>query len=418
MKIEETIREDGLRIISCRVPSKKVRLELTAEVGSAYDPLDKDGYFHFFEHMAFRGTTIRSAEEIASFAEKNLLMRNAYTVRTETVYMGEAVYTKFQLLCDLLCDMYFNSAFPPQEFEKEREVILNEIARDNDEDAYVSWFALRKTLWQKNPLRKFGVGTPEGIRNTKREEIIQTQREWYIPSNTIVLGIGNLIHKDLVIEINRRVPRNYSRVGHQSWNDEYDTPPSEHEVTIERPQREKAIVTIGCKFPLITRDERARMVANFLTLLLVQSKVSGVWKELREKRGIVYATYGGITNEPPLGSYFFSTAENLPSRTNEVREVMTSTFTSTLNDKKAFEEIQEAALDRVTLGYDHLSQWSQLIHERLNAGEKLKDIEHIFRRKKRLTASVSLDEVEALRASTLKPEKLVTVVVKPSQNPA
>lgn len=414
MKIEETIREDGLHIISCRVPSKKVWLELIAGVGSAYDPIDKDGYFHFFEHMAFRGTASRSAEEIASFAEKNLLWRNAYTARTETAYMGEAVYTKFQPLCDLLCDLYFNSAFPPEEFEKEREVILNEIARDNDEDRYVSLFALWKALWQKNPLRKFGVGTPEGIGNTRREEIMQTQREWYIPSNTTVLGIGNLTHNDLVREVSKRIPRNSTLLEYQSWSDEYDTPPSTHKVIIKRPQREKATITIGCKFPLITHDERIRTVEKLLTRLLVQSKVSGIWKELREKRGIVYTTHGAIENEPPLGSYFYAAAENLPQKTDEVIEVMTSTLTSPLNDQKAFQEIKEAALDRITLGYDHLSQWSQLIHERLQAGEELKDLEHIFRRKKRLTASVSLDEVEALRASTLKPEKLVTVVIKPS----
>ena len=106
MKVQETIREDGLHIISGRIPSKKVYMKLLAKVGSAYDQPDKRGLFHYFEHMAFKGTSNRTLQDIISFSRRNVLARNAYTGRIETGYWGEAVARKFPLLCEFLCDIF------------------------------------------------------------------------------------------------------------------------------------------------------------------------------------------------------------------------------------------------------------------------------------------------------------------------
>jgi len=414
MKIRETFRDDGLRIISVKVPFKRIRFELTCRAGSAYDPPEKDGFFHYFEHMAFRGTSRRIEDEITSFSQRNLLMHNAYTAQTETCYFGEAVFTKFPQLCDLICDTYFNSTLPAGEIEKEKEVILNEIARDNDDDKTAAFIELWKLLWRKNPLRKFGVGTPEGIKSVTREELLEAQKNWYVPLNTIALAIGNIAHETLVAELKKHIPEKcdgYRRIEHQTWEDEYDAPPSSCETILKRPGREKAIVLVGCKFPLIKNDERKDLTAEFLEELLVSSMASRIWKELRNKRGIIYASHGGIGSEPPLGCYFAVVAETLPARIDEVKGLIPSLLTAPFNDKQAFEEVKESLNDRITLGYETPSQWSFLLHKKINARENPEKLEGFFRRNKKMLHSISLEEVEALRAETMKPEKFAMVIL-------
>ena len=119
MKINETIRKDGLRIISCHVPNKRsVQVELISRVGSAYDPADHQGLFHCFEHMAFKGTKTRSIEDLQSFSAKNLFGGNAATGTLGTTYDASVVDRKMPEACEYLCDIYFNSTFPARELKK------------------------------------------------------------------------------------------------------------------------------------------------------------------------------------------------------------------------------------------------------------------------------------------------------------
>jgi len=129
MKINETIRKDGLRIITCYVPHKKsVFVELVARVGHAYDPSNKPGLFHIFEHMAFKGTKKRTANDLLSFAARNFMDDNAGTGTLETTYEALAIDRKLPLACEYLCDIYFNSLLPSAELKKEIRLILLEAA--------------------------------------------------------------------------------------------------------------------------------------------------------------------------------------------------------------------------------------------------------------------------------------------------
>ncbi|MDZ4284810.1 MAG: pitrilysin family protein [Patescibacteria group bacterium] len=414
MKLSETTRGDGLRIVTARVPSKRVHFDLVAHVGSAYDPEDKRGLFHYFEHMAFKGTHERSVSDIRAFAQRNLLHNNASTGRTETRYYGEAVYKKAHHLIGLLCDLYCNSTFPADEVEREKEVVLNEIARDNDQDNYVAYFGLWEQLWKENPLRVFGVGSPDGVKSVTKGDLQQAQARWYVPSNTLAIAIGNIRHEEFVAELNKHIPHDTRSVSHLSWGDEYNEPPQKTEVIIEKSQREKATLVYGCKFPLYT-DERDYIVSKFLEWVLVTGASSLLWTELREKRGLAYSVGGGVSTEHPLGAYFSVYVEALPSRLDEVRELIPSVLFQPFTDEAVFEETREHLYDWYTLGYDEgQSSWSSLIRRAAQGGKSLKKLERYFERHCKIISSVSLDEMEQMRVATLEPEKFVTVIIQPS----
>ncbi len=229
MAIFETTREDGLHIVTWQVPSlKRVHMSIVAGVGSAYDPPGMDGLLHYFEHMAFKGTAKRTASDIQSFRQRNLLLWNAGTGSTTTRYEAEAVPSKLRLLCDILCDFYFYSLFPEEEIEREKGVIIQEIARCKDNDHLTAQSALRERLWFHNPRRKFGVGTPEGVGKVTRDVLISAKEQWYVPANTTIFVIGNVSCQECCDYINAQIPLSYASVKHQAWSDEYDVAPHPH----------------------------------------------------------------------------------------------------------------------------------------------------------------------------------------------
>lgn len=414
MKLSETIRDDGLRIVTARVPSKKVYFEILAQVGSAYDPPEKRGLFHYFEHMAFKGTEKRMTEEIRAFARRNLLEHNASTGRLETNYYGKAVYRKSSHLLELLSDMYCNSIFPTAEVEREKEVVLNEIARDNDKDNYIAYFGLWEQLWRENPLRIFGVGSPEGVQSVTREDLLEARSYWYVPSNTMAIAVGNIEHDTFVSILEKYLPHNTRGVSHLSWSDEYTVLPQKSEVIIEKPRREKATLVYGCKFPVYA-DERSKIVVKFLEYTLVLGTSALLWTELREKRGLAYTISGGVVTAYQLGAYFNVYVEMLPNRVDEVRELLPTILSNPFTDKKAFEETREYLYDWFSLGYDdNPSHWAYLIRLAAQMGQPLKSLERYFQRQCKVIASVSMDETERMRFLTLEPEKFTTVIVRPS----
>jgi len=413
MKVRETVREDGLRIISGHVPSQKVHFELISGVGSAYDPKDKQGLLHYFEHMAFKGTQKRSIENINSFRRRNLLGSNASTERLKTNYYAVAVSRKFTILCEFLCDLYFHSVFPSEEIEREKEVILNEIARDNDQDNYRVLFALWEQLWTQNPLRMSGVGSVEGVKKISSDDLFSTKNYWYVPSNTIALAVGRVDHDELVAELNRHIPIDMvNTVEHGAWNDEYGVLPQKSEIIIELPQREKAIFFLGSKFPFY-KDEKNDILTKFFKYLLVGRETSRLFREIREKRGLSYALEGGVACDFRLGHYFYVYVETLPQRVKEVQELVKELLMKPFDNPDAFEETKEWLQDCFTLNPEGLSDWIGFIKSALDVGESPRRAERFLPRMSKLISSASLEEVEDLRRSSLNPEHFVSVILKP-----
>ncbi len=416
MKVKETVREDGMRIISCLLPHRKRSLvEFIATVGSAYDPEDQRGLFHCFEHMAFKGTQKRTVDEINSFSRRHFIAntRNASTKEIYTNYHGVVTLSKLDKACDLLSDLFYNATFPDQELEREKNVVVNEIKRDNDRDSYVAYFNLWKNLWKENPMRIFGVGTEEGMRNTTREDLISAKNTWYVPSNTTVLATGGHSHETLVSVVNALVPLSSLTVKHKTWSDEYDVLPEKTLVTEEKSGRELATAAIGCKFPAFKwQSPRDRVLAILMNVMIGQGERSLLHEEVREKRGLAYTISSYIT-KCPLGSYFTISFETQPQNLDEVIDLSYRAVASPLNSAVRFEEVRESLLDNAEVEYESIGEWAYLVRNYFELGLPVKNAEQNFRNFKKVLKTVTLEEVDALKTKLLKPEKFVTSIVKP-----
>ena len=412
--LQETIREDGLRIITKKVSyTKKTRLAVMALVGSAYDPPGSGGLFHFFEHMAFKGTNTKSYLDIQSLLARYCLSSSASTGKLQTIYWGESVYLNFENTCEIIFDMYQNSIFPKEEFQKEKEVILNEIARNNDDDSHCAYMTLYKLLWKYNPQRNYGTGTPEEVMGITREMLLKAKDQWYVPSNTVVIGTGRLEHSLLVDKANQAFPIDFRKVAHQYWDDECEQVPDIKEEIIKKSGRQKAIIVFGCKLPIFS--DREMRAAIILGRMLGGGRDSLLHREIRSKKGLAYSVSGGIYGSRRQSSYFLCVrADVLPQKVEEVKQLMPEIICNYKLDKNHFQIMKERNMDGILVGLESPKDWQDIIIDKIiDNGEKLSCLNHCLARYLKIVSGIKYEEIVEMRKKILKPEKLACVIVEP-----
>jgi predicted Zn-dependent peptidase len=416
MVLKETIRRDGLRIITCAIPTQRmVLVSLSALVGSAYDPADRQGLFHYFEHMAFKGTETRTTKDIYAFTERNLLSTNASTYRDRTEYYGVAVHTKLDRACDIIAYIYARSTFPATEIKKEKGPVLLEAARNKDDDGYFAGLTLRGLLYEKNPLRQFTTGTPEGITKITRNDLLREKARWYVPSNTIALAVGRVSHDAFVKEISRRIPVDPVKAPPRTWDPEFSLPPRRAQEVVVRKDRSKSTILMGCKVPDRVND-RTDDAEDFMSSLLVSGWSSRLWNEVREARGLAYAASGGVSRTVGIGAYFNAFVQTVPGKEALVVRLMRKALFTPLTqrDRTIFEATREAVNDAITVGFgENLDAWASLIYDTIERGEPLSRVTRHFENERRIVNSLTLRDAEEMRRTLIRPERFATVIVKP-----
>lgn len=420
MKINETTRKDGLRIISCYLPQKRsILVELISRVGYAYDPPGKAGLFHFFEHMAFKGTKKRSAKDLQAFSSKNFLMANAETSVLHTAYKVLVIDRKLPLACDYLCDIYCNSVFPSTELNKEKRPILLEIARHHDSDSGTGTRALLSCLYKENPLRLFGAGTSAEVKKIKRSDLIEQKQKWYVPSNTIALAVGNVRHADFAKKIYKRIPLKFQKVSLQKWSDEADTAPFKKEEIIRRPKRNKTILLIGRKIPIennVKLEMKTNEVLSFLGKIMGMRPGSRLWNEIREKRGLAYSINSAYMGTPGLGRGFLVSTEVDHTKLDYVGKLIWRALLKPLTDKKEFSELRDTILDVfeiISVEKKEVDHYENLIMKQILEGKPIQNVKDEYRRRIEILRSLSLKDVEVVRRKYMRPEYFARVVVEP-----
>lgn len=413
--LQESIRRDGLRIVTKKMShTERTRLALLAGVGSGHDTEETDGLAHFNEHMAFKGTQTRTWQQINATLGRYFLDSNAETGKLNTTYWGESVSRHAEKLFALLFDIYLNPTFPANEIESERNVILAEIARDEDNDNYKSWFELWKLLWTENPQRKYGTGTAESVSRISQNDLLKAQEYWHVPSNTYVVGTGKIEHQALVDFTNQAFPLNFKKVNQPIWTTESEDPPITNRSIIERPGRQGAMIRIGCKAPNL--NEKMTNAALILNGMLGGSEDSLLYQEIRGELGLSYNIEGHYyTADSRLGHYSSYTAEVLPQHIERVEAQMKKIVCEKELDREHFESQKESFIDRWFVGLEYPGAWEDAIIDRvLKEGRDLSYLKDYCQRRIAEVEDTSFEDVNEVRNQILRPENFVTVIVKPA----
>jgi predicted Zn-dependent peptidase len=298
--IVRDVLDNGLRILTepmTEVRSVSIGVWLTR--GSRHESAENSGIAHFVEHMLFKGTATRSAEDIAQAIDSIGGQLDAFTAKEYASYYIKVLDEHLPLAIDILSDIVRNPAFSPDDIEREKKVVLEEIkmVEDTPDDLVHELFT--QGFWENHPLGRPILGTKETVESFNAALLQDYFKQAYTASNLIVSAAGNLQPqrvRELVEAKFGSLPRNNAVLGEQA-------PSVVPRVLIRNKELEQSHVCLGVSSYPQNHDERDRYASYLLNTLLGGSMSSRLFQNVREKRGLAYAVFSGLSAYRDAGSF-------------------------------------------------------------------------------------------------------------------
>lgn len=309
--------ENGLRIVSEQIPHfRSVAVGIFVKVGSRDESPEENGMTHFIEHMLFKGTPTRSAKDIAREFDRIGGDINAYTSKEYTCYYAKVIDEHADRAVDILADMYFNSNMEPDEIERERQVVLEEISMTED----MADDDVHEQLWRvMYPGHSIGapiLGTEETLQTFDAELIRVFMDRFYIPSNTVVSVAGN-IKPELIGKI-QELFGSFRKVRQQKNYTEPEFIPGK---SIKYKDIEQGHLCLG--FPGMSMNDPHLYDLAVMNNILGGTMSSRLFQEIREERGLAYSIYSyhsAYSDHGTLAIYGGTSNEQLPELQEKIME--------------------------------------------------------------------------------------------------
>lgn len=383
MKFEKKVLPNGLTILHEKRDVPVTTAMLAVKYGSAYETESEKGIAHFIEHMCFKGTEKRNAQQIAGEVEKVGGDLNAFTSEEVTAYHVKIPSEHLSLAMDVLFDIFFNASFPDDVFAKEASVICEEIKmyRDNPRAHVIE--KIKNNLYRE-PFGMFIAGTEENIKKITREQLLEKHRKIYSPENSILCVVGNNDFSKIVSLAEKLC---VARIGEKTT-----LPKIEKQNIKETEKREgisQANLAIGFHFPQL--DEKERYSAEIFSVILGDGMSSKLFAEVREKRGLVYSIKTEIDAGKNYG-YMMIWAGTDPEKISEVTEICLNEFAKMERiDEKELEEAKIQIIGNRKLKLeDSRETATNLILEEIASGA-----EEYYKFEEKIK-SVALDDIKKL----------------------
>jgi predicted Zn-dependent peptidase len=282
---ERTVLSNGLRILTSSMPhTHSVSLTIYVGAGSRYERDEQAGVSHFLEHMLFKGTEKRpTAKEIAEAIDGVGGMMNGATDREYTVYYIKVARPHMEIALDVLFQLVRHPLIDQAEMEKERGVVVEELAMVADSPAQMADLLLDSLLWPDNPLGRDIAGTPESVGAITREGMQGYRGEQYAPNNMVISVAGNVTHEEVVDAVTAGLG-SWERGNPAAWLPAVSSNGTRSAVKFKT--TEQAHVTIAVRGLPLNHPDRHSL--SFLSVILGEGMSSRLFMELREKRGLVY----------------------------------------------------------------------------------------------------------------------------------
>jgi predicted Zn-dependent peptidase len=271
--------------------------------------------------MIFKGTEKRSAVQIAKEFDAIGGQCNAFTTKENTCYHAKVMDTCMDTMVDLLSDICLHSVFDPQEVERERQVILQEIRMVEDAPDEQVHVLLAKAAWGDHPLGRSILGNPETVASFDSERIKDYFRRAYQPESIIVAAAGNLEHDSFCSLINT----SFDIVGRGNHFPERKPPILNRIVETHQKDLEQVHLCLGAKG--VHATEPRRYDCAVLNVILGGNMSSRLFQEIRERRGLAYSVFSFLSLYSDIGTLgVYVGVDN--ANTDEVLEIIVKEMAS------------------------------------------------------------------------------------------
>lgn len=330
MAVKTTTLDNGLRIITDDIPGiHSATIGLWVEVGARYESPEVNGISHFLEHMAFKGTTTRTAKQIAEEVESVGGHLNAYTSKENTAYHARVLENDVPLAVEIIADIIQNSTFDPKEVNRERHVILQEIGQTHDTPDDIIFDYLQETAFPNHPLGRPILGSPDNVRHIQQGDLKAYMTKEYSASRMVFAATGAVNHEKIV----ELCQKHFSQLSnHQTKSYEKSSYQGGH--FYQSRKLEQVHLVLGFEsYPYGHPDFYPTAV---FSSLLGGGMSSRLFQEVREKRGLVYSVYSfnsAFRDSGIFGIYAGTGEAQVEELLPTIRDVLKD-FTQTLEDKE------------------------------------------------------------------------------------
>lgn len=296
--IKQYLLPNGIRLIHEKMEHvRSVAMGVWVDTGSVRENTETAGASHLIEHMVFKGTERRDAEQIAIEMDAIGGNINAYTSKENTCFYAKVLDEHLDLVSDVLSDITFHSVFDPEELKKEQGVVLEEILMNEDSPEDLSGEESNMLFYGDEALASPILGSKESVRAFTRESLLAYKNEFYVPNNIVVSVAGNFEEKALLESVTK-------------WFDVPASPRATTPVLQRYPggKREKLVekdveqVHLCITLPGFARDSEGQYPLAVLSNILGGSMSSRLFQSIREKLGLAYSVYSYPTSYTGTGT--------------------------------------------------------------------------------------------------------------------
>lgn len=285
MTTEMTILPNGLRVVSENMPHlETASIGVWVDVGARYESAEINGVSHLLEHMAFKGTKRRSALAIAEEIEAVGGYVNAYTSREQTAYYAKVMKEDVGLAVDILADILQHSIFAEDELERERAVVIQEIAQAHDTPDDVVFDQFQEIVYPDQPLGRTILGPAAQVTGYSRTVLADYMARHYSAGRMVVVGAGRLDHEIFATLVGSA----FDALPPAQPGDDLTANYTGGDMRTTK-ELEQAHLVLG--FDGLSYDDADFYTMQLLSTLLGGGMSSRLFQEIRERRGLAYSVF-------------------------------------------------------------------------------------------------------------------------------
>lgn len=297
---QKTVLPNGLRIVTTTMPhTRSVSVCFFIGVGARYESDSQAGISHFIEHLLFKGTAKRpTSRDISEAIEGVGGMLNGGTDKEMTIYWARVAQPHFPLALDVLVDVLLRSRFEPEEIEKERQVIIEEIHMSRDSPGQQVHMLIDELLWPGHPLGRDIAGTDGSVAAITRPMMLDYLANKYLPENTVVAIAGNIQHQEAVDAVAQATAGWTGRQPCPTFRAYLDQP--NPRLAVEKRDTQQAHFCLA--LPGLSLSHPQRYVLGLLNVILGEGMSSRLFAEIRDKLGLAYSIHSYIDHFQDTGA--------------------------------------------------------------------------------------------------------------------
>jgi len=405
--IQRHVLANGLTVITETMQHvRSVSVGFWVRNGSRREVPSENGLAHFLEHMVFKGTERRSAEDIAREMDSVGGMLDAFTSKEQICFNAKVLDEHLPIAFDVLTDLVLRPKLDAEDVKKERQVVLEEIKMDLDNPEYQLHDIFTRGFWPEHPLGRPILGTPETVRKFTREALRGRFQEWFAPDHIIITAAGNITHEQ-VLELAEKQFGQLKPAGSEA---EAPAPSTAAPINLET-KRDLEQVHLCVGVPSLPIAHQRRFGVAVLNNLLGGGMSSRLFQNVREKQGLAYAVFSELTPYSDAGmlSVYAGTAKETVGK---VLDLTIAEFRAMKESPVTEEELLRAknhlkgslmlSLESTSSRMSNLARQELYFKRFYSLDEILASIE-----------AVTHDEVQSLAREFFQPERIAVTVLGP-----